>query len=51
MAAHSKSEIGAFHTALWWIKRDVRLDDNPALTAALRSSKYVIPVAIYEPDV
>ena len=37
--------------SLWWIKRDVRLDDNLALTAALSSSKYVIPLAIEEPDV
>lgn len=37
--------------ALWWIKRDFRLDDNPALQAALASCTYLIPVFFLEPRV
>ncbi|HOY22195.1 MAG TPA: FAD-binding domain-containing protein [Cellvibrio sp.] len=37
--------------ALWWIKRDFRLDDNAALHAALSECGQVIPVFFLEPDV
>ena len=37
--------------ALWWIKKDFRLADNPALTAALTSSAHVLPVFLFEPAV
>lgn len=37
-------------TAIWWIKRDFRLNDNEALTEALQSHLYVIPVFAFEPD-
>ena len=36
-------------TALWWIKRDVRLSDNPALRAALDRAGRVVPVFLFEP--
>ena len=36
-------------TAIWWIRRDLRLADNDALTAALRQSPRVIPVFILDP--
>ena len=36
---------------LWWIKKDFRLHDNPALTAALASGADVLPVFLFEPAV
>ena len=36
-------------TALWWVRRDLRLSDNPALTAALKEAEEVIPVFILDP--
>ena len=36
-------------TAIWWIRRDLRLFDNQALNAALSQSKQVIPVFILDP--
>ena len=36
---------------LWWIKKDFRLADNPALTAALASGADVLPVFLFEPAV
>jgi len=35
-------------TSLWWIRRDLRLSDNPALHTALRAGA-VIPVFILDP--
>ncbi|MCG2787327.1 MAG: deoxyribodipyrimidine photo-lyase, partial [Anaerolineae bacterium] len=35
-------------TAIWWIRRDIRLSDNPALRAALELGA-VIPVFILDP--
>lgn len=37
--------------ALWWIKLDARLSDNPALAAALAEAERVIPVFLFEPAV
>lgn len=37
--------------ALWWIKRDFRLDDNAALHAALIECGQVIPVFFIESDI
>jgi len=37
-------------TALVWFRNDLRLTDNPALTAALRTAGNVIPVFVYAPD-
>jgi deoxyribodipyrimidine photo-lyase len=36
-------------TALWWIRRDVRLSDNQALAAALVHADRVIPVFVLDP--
>ncbi len=36
-------------TAIWWIRRDLRLADNDALTAALSQARRVIPVFILDP--
>jgi deoxyribodipyrimidine photo-lyase len=36
-------------TVLWWIRRDLRLSDNPTLLAALRHGGPVLPVFILDP--
>ena len=36
-------------TALWWIRRDLRLNDNDALTAALQQAHRIVPVFILDP--
>lgn len=36
-------------TAIWWIRRDLRLKDNQALTEALREAEQVVPVFILDP--
>ncbi len=36
-------------TALWWIRRDLRLSDNQALNAALNNASQVIPTFILDP--
>jgi deoxyribodipyrimidine photo-lyase len=35
--------------AIWWMRRDLRLSDNQALEAALKSAEAVIPVFILDP--
>ncbi len=35
--------------ALWWIRRDLRLSDNQALTAASHQAEQVIPVFVLDP--
>ncbi|MFT2091110.1 FAD-binding domain-containing protein [Paraglaciecola sp. 2405UD69-4] len=37
------------NVAIWWVKRDVRLFDNQALTQALARNKIVLPVFLQEP--
>jgi deoxyribodipyrimidine photo-lyase len=37
-------------TAIWWIRRDLRLGDNQALAAALGAAETVIPVFILDPQ-
>lgn len=36
-------------TAIWWIRRDLRLRDNPALDAALEAGRRVVPLFIFDP--
>ena len=38
----------ALTICILWLRRDLRLDDNPALVAAIRSHKRVIPLYIHE---
>ncbi len=38
-------------TALWWVRRDLRLSDNQALAAALADADRVVPVYILEEEV
>ncbi len=33
---------------IWWIRRDLRLADNPALTAALQANAPLLPVFILD---
>ena len=35
-------------TILYWIRRDMRVSDNLALSEAVNSGAYVIPVFIYD---
>lgn len=36
-------------TAVWWVRRDLRLADNQALTAALDQAEQVLPVFVLDP--
>ena len=36
-------------TAIWWIRRDMRLTDNQTLVEALRQADTVVPVFILDP--
>jgi deoxyribodipyrimidine photo-lyase len=36
-------------TAIWWIRRDLRLNDNQALAAALKHADEVLPVFVLDP--
>jgi len=36
--------------SIWWIRRDLRLSDNPALSAAVRNAEQVIPLFIIDPN-
>lgn len=36
-------------TAVWWVRRDLRLDDNQALASALAYADPVIPIFILDP--
>lgn len=37
--------------AIWWIRRDLRLTDNQALTAAAREASHLIPLFILDPAI
>ena len=37
-------------TAIVWFRRDLRLTDNPALTAAVAAARHVLPVYIHSPE-
>ena len=37
--------------SIWWIRRDLRLDDNLALYNALRSGHPVLPVFLFDADI
>jgi deoxyribodipyrimidine photo-lyase len=47
--ALTRNRGGCEMTAIWWIRRDLRLADNPALQAALQHSAIVIPTFILDP--
>ena len=35
---------------IFWFRRDLRLDDNHGLYRALKESRYVVPIFIYDSD-
>src|SRR5919112_3631569 len=35
--------------ALWWVRRDLRLADNPALRAAIDEGEAVLPLFVLDP--
>lgn len=35
--------------AIWWLRRDLRLTDNQALTAAMKHAGHIVPVFIFDP--
>ena len=37
-------------THIWWIRRDIRLQDNFALTSAIEGAKHLVPLFILEPE-
>ncbi len=37
------------NAAVWWIRRDLRLYDNQALDAALRTGNSILPVFVLDP--
>ena len=37
------------NSAIWWIRRDLRLQDNQALSAALGAAEQVIPLFVLDP--
>jgi deoxyribodipyrimidine photo-lyase len=38
-------------TGIWWIRRDIRIDDNPALQEAVHHSTNLLPVFILDPTI
>lgn len=40
-----------FDTTLVWLRRDLRLDDHAALWQALKSSRGVVPVFIFDSEI
>lgn len=36
------------NTAIWWVRRDLRLHDNPALQAALEEAEQIVPVFVLD---
>ena len=40
--------MGEKAPVIWWVKRDLRLSDNPALTTAIETGRPVIPVFILD---
>ncbi len=45
----SRRDRAAEATAIWWIRRDLRLRDNPALEAARKAGRRVVPLFIFDP--
>ncbi len=37
-------------TNIWWIRRDIRLNDNQTLHAALEDAESLVPLFIIEPE-
>ena len=39
-----------YETAVMWFRRDMRVDDNPALRAALSSARSVVCLFVWAPS-
>jgi deoxyribodipyrimidine photo-lyase len=39
------------NSIIFWFRRDLRLDDNHGLYRALKESRYVVPIFIYDSDI
>jgi deoxyribodipyrimidine photo-lyase len=50
-AQAAQHETAGMKTALWWIRRDLRLADNPTLSTALARAERVLPVFVLDPAV
>ncbi|QDZ25668.1 cryptochrome/DNA photolyase [Chloropicon primus] len=46
----SVTQAGKLSRVVVWFRRDLRLEDNPALMAALRAGREVIPLFIWAPE-
>ncbi|WP_276370405.1 deoxyribodipyrimidine photo-lyase [Chryseolinea sp. H1M3-3] len=55
MPAHLNPPSAAHYinndTAIWWIRRDIRLEDNTALFHALKENKKVLPLFIFDSNI
>ncbi|MDY0019353.1 MAG: deoxyribodipyrimidine photo-lyase, partial [Anaerolineae bacterium] len=51
MHRQHRHETAGMKTALWWIRRDLRLADNPTLSTALARAERVLPVFVLDPAV
>ncbi len=40
---------GPVRTAIWWLRRDLRLQDNQALLAAAQQAEWVVPLFVIDP--
>ena len=38
-------------TGIWWIRRDIRIEDNPALQEAVNHSTNLLPLFILDPTI
>lgn len=50
LAAPGAEEDARAEVAIMWFRRDLRVDDNPALAAALKYAKHVVPLYIWAPE-
>ena len=42
--------MSRYPISIWWVRSDLRLEDNPALSAATRESEVVIPVFVFDSE-
>jgi deoxyribodipyrimidine photo-lyase len=49
-AVHHLQKKNIVNTVIWWLRRDLRLTDNQALTYALAHAEQVIPVFVFDPS-
>ena len=42
--------MSRYPISIWWVRFDLRLEDNPALSAATKESEVVIPVFVFDSE-